>query len=425
MTVLLAQTAVNIAEAYYVGHLGTAALAGVALVFPVLMLMMTMSGGGIGSGVASAIARAIGAGRKNDADALVFHAIVLAAVIGAAFTVGPIIGGPALYHALGGRDRTLLAALSYSNFLFAGAIAVWIVNLLAASLRGSGNVKVPAAVTLTGALVLIPTSPALIFGFGPIPRLGIAGAGIAFALYYGAAMVWLLHYLVAGRSGLSLKITQLEGRFFAEILKVGLPAALSTVQTNLTVILVTGVVGSFGTRSLAAYGIGSRLDYVMVPILFGLSSAVLTMVGINMGAGQGDRARQIAWTSALLGVGITEGVGLVVAAFPRLWVNLFSHDPSVLALATTYLRIVAPAYGFLGLGFVFTFAAQGAAHILWPTIGVTARLIIAAGAGWIAVKLLGAGMPVLSVIIAASLVCYALVCALTMTSKSLWTTRAV
>src|ERR1700730_18546297 len=192
MVVLVAQTAVNIAEAYYVGFLGTDALAGVALVFPVFMLMTMMSNGGLGSGVASAVARATRAGHKDDADALVLHAMVIAVIVGALFTIGTGWGGPALYRALGAHSGVLDAALKYSNYLFAGAIPVWIVNFLAAALRGSGNVRVPATVTLVGAMVLIPCSPLLIFGFGPVPRLGIAGAGIAFGLYYGAAMLVLL-----------------------------------------------------------------------------------------------------------------------------------------------------------------------------------------------------------------------------------------
>src|SRR6185312_7295005 len=145
--VMVAQTAVGIAETYYVGFLGTDALAGVALVFPIFMLMTTMSNGGIGSGVASAVARAIGAGRQQDADALLFHAVILAVIFGALFSSGALLGGPALYHALGGRDASLEAALRYSNILFSGSIAVWIVNLLVSALRGSGNVRVPAMIT--------------------------------------------------------------------------------------------------------------------------------------------------------------------------------------------------------------------------------------------------------------------------------------
>jgi putative MATE family efflux protein len=310
MVVLLAQTAVNIAEAYYVGFLGTDALAGVALVFPVFMLMTMMSNGGLGSGVASSVARAVGAGRKHDADALVFHALILAVIVGALFMLGTIRGGPALYRALGGRNEALDAALKYSNYLFAGAIPVWIVNLQAAALRGSGNVRVPAMVTLVGALVLIPTSPLLIFGFGPIPGWGIAGAGIAFAVYYGGAMLVLLRYMMSGRSGLTFRFVPLQRRLFADILKVGVPTAFNTVLTNLTVILVTGAVGLFGTKALAAYGIASRLDYVMIPILFGICTSVLTMVGVNIGAGQIARAKRIAWTSSLVGLAVTGTIGM-------------------------------------------------------------------------------------------------------------------
>jgi putative MATE family efflux protein len=420
MTVLLAQTAVNVAEAYYVGFLGTQALAGVALVFPVFMLMMMMSNGGLGSGVASAVARATGAGHKDDADALVLHALVLAVIVGALFTIGAAWGGQALYEALGGRDESLNAALKYSNYLFAGAIPVWIVNFLAAALRGSGDVRVPAMVTLVGALVLIPFSPILIFGFGPIPRLGIAGAGIAFSLYYGAALLVLLRYMTTGRSGLTLKLASLEGRLFKDILKVGLPTAFSTVLTNLTVILVTGAVGLFGTTALAAYGIASRLDYVMIPILFGICTAVLTMVGVNMGAGQVARAKRIAWTSSFVGAGIAGSSGLIVAIFPMLWLHLFSHDTQVLAAGSTYLRIVAPAYGALGFGFVIAFAAQGAGHVLWPFVGATSRLVLAAGCGWIAVSYLGGGMATLAAMVGTSLVAYAVICATAMFSGAVW-----
>jgi putative MATE family efflux protein len=423
MVVLLAQTAVNIAEAYYVGFLGTDALAGVALVFPVFMLMTMMSNGGLGSGVAASVARAVGAGRKHDADALVFHALILAVIVGALFMLGAIRGGPALYRALGGRNEALDAALKYSNYLFAGAIPVWIVNLQAAALRGSGNVRVPATVTLVGALVLIPTSPLLIFGFGPIPRLGIGGAGIAFAAYYGAAMLVLLRYMMSGRSGLTFRFVPLQARLFADILKVGIPTAFNTVLTNLTVILVTGAVGLFGTKALAAYGIASRLDYVMIPILFGICTAVLTMVGVNIGAGQIARARKIAWTSSLVGLAITGTIGLIVALFPMLWLQLFSRDPDVLGEGATYLRIVAPAYGALGFGFVIAFAAQGAGHVLWPVVAVVTRLLLAAGFGWIAVGYFGGGMAMLAFMVAASLVVYAAICAIALVSGSVWRTN--
>ena len=424
VTVLVAQTAVNIAEGYYVGFLGTDALAGVALVFPVFMMMTMMSNGGLGSGVASAVARAVGADRKQDADALVFHAVILAIIVGAIFTAGPILAGPALYRALGGKAGALDAAVQYSNYLFAGAIPVWIVNFQAAALRGSGNVKVPAAVTLIGALVLIPLSPLLIFGFGPVPRLGIAGAGIAFGLYYGAAMLFMLGYMTAGRSGLTVRLAPLRARLFADILRVGVPTAVNTVLTNLTVILVTGAAGLFGTTALAAYGISSRLDYVMIPILFGICTATLTMVGVNIGAGQAARARRIGWISAGVGAGVVGSVGLLIGLFPQLWLHLFSHDAEVLRQGAIYLHIVAPAYGALGFGFVIAFAAMGAGHVFWTFIASFARILIAAGGGWLAVTTFGAGMAGLAAMVTVSLVAYAAVCSVVMLSDSVWRVKA-
>ena len=420
VTVLLAQTAVNIAEAYYVGHLGTDALAGAALVFPIFMLMTMMSNGGFGSGVASSVARAFGAGRRDDADAALFHAIVLAIVAGSLFTLGALLGGPVLYRALGGREGALAAATLYSNYLFAGAIPVWIVNLQAAALRGSGNVKVPALVTLVGAIVTIPLSPLLIFGFGPVPRLGIGGAGIAFGLYYGAAMLFLLHYMSTGATGLKLHIVPLRAKIFGDMLKVGIPTAFNAVLTNLTVILVTGAVGLFGTSALAGYGIASRLDYIMIPLLFGISTATLTMVGVNMGADQTARARKIGWISGVVGMIMTGTIGLLVAIFPTAWLHLFSHDADVVSEGMTYLRIVAPAYAALGFGFVSSFAVQGTGRAMGPLASSFARILIAAGGGWIAVASFGAGMAGLATMVTASLVAYAAICVLIMLSPWTW-----
>ena len=420
LVVLAVQTLVSVAETYFVGFLGTAAIAGVALVFPLLMLMTMMSNGGLGSGVSSAIARAIGAAHKDDAEALLFHALVLAVLVGALFSVAVIWGGPSLYRALGGRDEALRAALTYSNYLFAGSIPVWIVNFQAAALRGSGNVRVPAMVTLVGALVLIPLSPILIFGLGVAPRLGIAGAGVAFALYYCGAMLFLLRYMASGRGGLTLRLGRLQGRLFADILRVGVPTSINAVLTNLTVIVVTGTVGLFGTTALAAYGIASRLDYILIPILFGLCTATLTMVGIAVGAGAIARARRIAWISCGVGVALTGSIGIVVAAYPPLWVTLFSHDAEVLRTGAIYLRIVAPTYAALGFGFVLAFAAQGAGHVLWPFLASVTRILVAAGLGWLAVIRFNAGMAGLAAMVAASLIAYAAICSLIMFRRGVW-----
>ena len=412
VVVLLVQTLVSVAETYFVSFLGTDVLAGVSLVFPVLLLMTTMSAGGVGGGVSSAVARALGAGRREDADRLVLHALVLAAVCGGLFALGALVGGPALYRALGGTGASLAAAVRYSGVVFAGAPLIWGVNLLSAALRGAGNVRMPALVILGGAVVLVPLSPALIFGVGPVPGLGVAGAGLAVLLYHAAALAVLVACLCSGRGGLRLGRAPLEGRLFGAILRVGAPSALGTVQGNLAVVLVTGAVGRFGTDAVAGYGLAARLDALLIPPLFGLGTAVVTLVGTSVGAGQFARARRVVWKGALVGAGFAETVGLAAAGFPHRWLGLFTRDPAVLATGSLYLRTVAPFYGCVGLGLLFYFAAQGAGKVGGPFVAGSVRLAVAAGLGWLAVARFGVGLGGLFAVVALSSVIFGVMNAL-------------
>jgi putative MATE family efflux protein len=412
VVVLVVQALVGVVETYFISFLGTDALAGVALVFPVLMLMQMMSNGGVGGGVSSAVARASGAGRHDDAEAIVWHAVVLAVAFGLLFTVALLAGAPALYRAIGGRDGVLLAALTYSNVVFIGSVPLWLVALLSSALRGRGNVKVPAIVTLAGAAILVPLSPALIFGWGPLPRLGIAGGGVAVVLYYVAAVLALIVYMRSRRSSLRLSAARLEARLFKDILRVGGLSAIGTLQINLTVACVTAAAGLFGAEAIAGYGIASRLDYLLIPFLFGLGTAVVTMVGTNVGAGQPERARRIAWTGAAIAAVATEAVGLAAALFPRLWLGLFSDEPAVLAIGTAYLHAVAPVYGAVGLGMMLYFASQGAGRVLWPFLAGTVRMVVAALGGWLVVTALAAGPAGLFATVAAAALAFASICAI-------------
>jgi putative MATE family efflux protein len=405
--VMMLQAAVSTLDAVYVGWLGSPALAGVSLVFPLVMLMQTMSAGGMGGGVASAVARALGAGRRADAHALVIHAILIALAMAAGFTTVLVLGGPALYRAMGGRGPALEAAIAYSNVLFAGAAAYWLFNTLGSVVRGTGNMVLPAAVMIANAFLYIVLSPALILGWGPCPRLGIAGAATASIASFGLGALALLIFLLSGRSLVTLRFrgVRLRRALFWDILRVGAPGALNTVLTNLTFVLLTGLVGPFGAAALAGYGMGARLEYLMIPLVFGLGSALVTMVGTNVGAGQVARAERIAWVGAGLAAAVTGSVGLLAAIFPGAWLGLFSTDPDVLAAGARYLTIVGPCYGFFGVGLALYFASQGAGRLAWPLMAGFSRLSIAALGGWLALHL-GAGLSGLFIAIALALVVF-------------------
>lgn len=389
--VMVAQAAAGLIETWFVGKLGTDALAGMALVFPIVMLMQMISGGAIGGGIASAIARALGSGRRADAQSLVWHAVVIALVCGLVFTAALWLGGPWLYSRMGGSGASLDAALTYSHWVFAGAVLVWLFNALAAVIRGTGNMAVPAQITVIGTLALVPLSPLLIFGWGPVPALGIAGGALALLLYYAGGTLALWVYLRSPRSLLrpTRQTLQLHRPLFVDIMRIGLIGAVSTVATNLTIAIATGLAGQFGSAAIAGYGTASRLEYLLVPLVFGLGAPMITMVGTCMGAGLHERALRITWAGAAVAFTLTEIIGLAAALFPRHWLQLFGQDSQMIEAGTQYLQIVGPLYGFFGVGLVLYFASQGAGRLLWPVLGNLARFVVAALGGWLALRWTG------------------------------------
>jgi putative MATE family efflux protein len=388
--VMLAQTSTGLIETWFVSRLGTDALAGMALVFPGVMLMQMISAGAMGGGISSAIARALGAGRRDDADALVLHAVVINVAIGALFSIVMLAFGRPIYRALGGEGGELEAALAYSNVVFAGNVLLWVMNGLANTIRGTGNMLVPAAVTLIGVVLLVPLSPVLIFGLGPLPGLGIAGGGVALVLYNAAGAAVLAWYVLSGRNVARLRLSRLRWPLFRNILGVGAVASVTSVQTNVIIATATALVAhAAGAPAAAGYGTGARLEYLLIPLVFGLGAPLVAMVGTNIGAGQRERALRTALLGGAIAFAVTAAIGVAAAVWPQAWLLLFSSDAQVVAVGSAYLRIVGPCFGFFGLGLALYFASQGAGRLFWPLAAGFLRMLVALGAGWLALRVTG------------------------------------
>jgi putative MATE family efflux protein len=391
LVVMVIQAAIGLIETYFVAKLGTDALAGMALVFPILMLVQMVSAGAMGGGILSAIARTLGANRLDNANLLVWHAVAIALSVGLATTIAALTSGRALYALMGGTGASLAAAMAYSNLVFAGAIPLWLFNSLAAVIRGTGNMLVPASVTALGAVVLIPLSPALIFGIGPLPQLSVAGGAVAIVLYYTIGSLIFITYLWSGRGVLrpSVRPPRLQWKPMYEILRVGAISSLVSLSTNLSIAVATSFAGAYGPAAVAGYGTGSRLEYLLVPLVFGLGGPLAAMVGTSIGAGKRERAMRVTWTGAVIAGILTEAIGLAGAFFPNAWLRLFSDDATLNRIGAEYLHIVGPFYGFFGVGLVLYFASQGAGKLLWPLIGATSRVTIAVVGGWMALRYWG------------------------------------
>src|SRR5712672_4283715 len=247
-----AGTCVVIAETSYIGRLGVESLAAMALVFPCVILTMTMSGGAMGGGVASAIARALGAGDNDRASTLAAHAMLIGICFGLTFMLGMLIFGPKLLELLGGRGNVLAQAIAYTQIFFGGAVVPWLMNTMAGVLRGTGNMKLPSFLMLSSAVCQVILGGILGLGLGPIPSFGMrgvaAGTLIAFAIG-GAIMAW---YIFSGRARVIPKIRGLRIRraMFVDILKVGLVSCFSPLQSVLTISIFTHMLAGFGTEIL-------------------------------------------------------------------------------------------------------------------------------------------------------------------------------
>ena len=381
-------------DGFFLGRIGTNALAGASLAFPWVMLVLQTTNSGMGSGVSSAVARALGAGRRDRADDLVFHAFVLALVLGTMFSAALLLGAPVMFRWMGGRDEMLSDALAYANVALGGAVCISVLNLLGNAVRGTGNMSLHASVLVGCVLAHIALSPVLIFGAGPLPALGPAGAGWGLVIPFAAGSVVMIWYLRSSRTivRLNFRGVTLCWELFSDILKVGVPGLINTAITNLSVVVLTGIAGQPGRDAAIGYAMGARLEYVLQPLAFGFGTAIVAMVGTNWGARQYRRAREIAGIGATTAAILCGTIGMVVAFRPMLWIGLFSDDPDVDRIGSLYLGIVGPMYICFGLGLGLFFATQGAGR---GVVGMNAnlvRMIASAGGSLVAIYAFGLGV---------------------------------
>ncbi len=411
VALMLLQGVIAAGEAAFVGRLGSHALAGVSLSFPLVMLMTTLSAGAYGGGVASGIARALGAGESEDAAQRAGTALGMSVLLGLAWTATMLLFGRTFYAALGATGAALEAAVLYSDVLFLGAVPFWLFNAAASILRGGGNAAYPAAAGAAGGLVTLAVSPLIIFGAGPIPPLGIAGAAWAVVAYNVAMAAVLLRAVWAPRSPTRPRFLSLvpRWRYASTILRIAVPSAASTLLTNLTFIILTALVAPFGPEAIAGYGAGGRLEYLLIPLVFGVGSALVPLVAASDGAGDLIRVRTLTRAGAALGAGGCGLVGGTAALFPGAWMGLFTSDPAVARFGGAYLVRVGPAYAFLGLGLALYFAAQGRGRTTQPLLATLTRLLVAGALGALGLGVLGWGIDSLFALMACGLVVYGMV----------------
>lgn len=378
---MLVGTALVVSEAAFAGRLGVASLAGLTLVFPLVMLVQAMSAGAMGGAISSAVSRALGAGDTVRAAELVVTAWVIALCAAALFGIGVSVFGPTLFAALGGDPAAVAEARAYATVFFPACMSYWLLHSTLSVIRGTGNMLLAALTLLAVALGSVPLSGALALGWGPFPSLGMAGLAAGLVIAHGAAALAAMAYVLSGRLGLAVgrSAFRLKRANFVDILSVGLFASLNALQSVITIVIMVALVGRFGPEALAGYGLGTRLEFLMIPVTFGIGAAMTAMVGANIGAGARSRALRVGLGGSFAAAGAVAAITLTLAVWPDLWLGLFvdAGDVAVLEAGRLYFHIVAPFHAFFALGLALYFASQGAKRLAWPVAASVARLVVA------------------------------------------------
>ena len=377
----LIQSGVTLTEVWIVSQLGTQGLAAIALVFPLLILNQAMSAGAVGGAISSAIARRLGKGDTDSAEKLIWQGFYLSFLVASFFLLVFLVFGENFLRFLGGDGAILQAAMNYCHVLFIGGYFIWLSSATSSVFRGCGNMVLPARLMIFASLAQVPLSGGLVLGWFGLPQLGVAGAALSAILLNAVTGMIMLALLFQKNAGPVLRRAQAgwDSALMREILMVARPASLSPLLTVATILGLTALVGRFGEAALAGYGIGTRIEFLMLPVIFAFGTALTTIVGTNIGAGQYDRAEAAGWYGMLCAGLLSGGTGLLLALFPHVWIPLFTADPEVFQVAKHYIGIVGPAYAGLGIGLVLYFASQGAGAMRWPVLGTVLRFVVSVG----------------------------------------------
>jgi putative MATE family efflux protein len=378
-TLVMAVSAVsNVVYTYFVSRLGADAIAAVSLVFPVSLLAITAMGGGIGAGAASAVARALGGRHPRQAALLAGQALALSVAIGVLFGVVVLIGGDALFRLMGANGAVLESATLFARVLFGGAAITFLGGMFDSVMRGEGNVRVPALWSTVSLVLQMVCTPLFMFWFD----WGLVGAALAMLFCQGLATAARAIWVFSGRTLVRPALWSERATFepVREILRVGVPATFATSVSNLGLMLLTAVVARLGPPDLAAYGLGTRFDFLLLSFAYGFGAAVLTLVGMATGARRPERTRAFVLCAGAITIVLLAVPGAVLCWRPQLWIGLFTDDPAIHAVGEQYFRIVGPSYPFIGISMVIAFAFQGLGRatvpMTWTLVRVAGVLIV-------------------------------------------------
>lgn len=380
----------GIVDIFFVARLGAEAAAAVG-VTETLMTVVYSVAMGIALATTAMVARRIGEQDTEGASRAAVQAIILG--IGAALVVGvpAVWRAPDLLRVMGADEQVIAGGVSYTRLVLGSAVSVMLLFLINAIFRGAGDAAIAMKVLWFANGLNIVLDPILIFGLGPIPAMGVAGAGLATLIGRSAGVVMQVVILARGRGRIALAARHwcVDWKVLRRLSRVSSTGMAQFLIANASWLALVRIIAASGAAALAGYAIAIRIVIFSLLPSWGLSNAAATLVGQNLGAQRPDRAESSVWRTGVFNMVFLGAVGLLFIAVPAPLVLLFTNDAEVMRYAVNCLRIVSYGYVFYALGMVLVQAFNGAGDTTTPTlinVGVYWMLQIPV-AWWLALEL--------------------------------------
>jgi putative MATE family efflux protein len=353
----------QVLDTYWVGQLGSAALAAVTISITVRWVLNSLANG-LGIGGMAVVARRIGARDQRAAEHATTQTIVLGLAVAVALGGLGLAAARPLLVLLGADANVLPLGMAYLRVSFGGLFVLILVFVINAMFRGAGEARLAMAVLWLSTGVTVVLEPLLVFGMGPLPALGVAGSAWAFVLGFGAGLSLQLVVLLRGRARIAINLDDLRPDFplMGRIIRIALPSTVQMTLRSSSRLLIVGLVGFYGTFATAGYGVANRMLLIALIPVFGLGNAAGTLVGQNLGARKPGRAERSAWQVSAYAAGYMAAMAALLFVFAEPLIALFDPTPEVVAFGTECVRIVAPSMIISGVGVILARGFDGAGN---------------------------------------------------------------
>ena len=364
-------------DAWFLGRVGDRALAAFSFGFPILMIVMSVAIG-LGAGTSSVVARAIGAEDHSRAKRLVTDSLILSFLITASVCVIGILTIEPLFRVLGAPDDMIPMIRSFMIILYSGVPFVVVGMVGMSSMRATGDTRLPSKLMIAGAILNVILDPILIFGFGPVPAMGLDGAATAALLARGTIFVGTLYLLLHKLDMVTFKKPEFPElrKSWLDILHVGLPAAGTNAIVPVGLAVITAMIARYGPEAVAGFGVASRIESLVLVLYYALSAVIGPFVGQNLSAGKEDRIQLSLRLCARFCISSGLVVAVLLALLSGFLPTLFSDSEAVVSVTRLFLLIAPISYGAYGIVMVVNAAFNGLGNPMPGVVISVTRIVI-------------------------------------------------